>query len=291
MTTLFISHSSKDKEWAERVHKVLSDNGYQGVFLDFHPDDSLIAGVRWDRLLYQRLRQCRGVVALCTANWLASPWCVAEVLLARERGKRVFLLATADVANDRQVKSAGTEHIPRIPDFLRDTQFISLAGLTEGAAHQRLLRGLVSEGFHEASFMLPDRPYPGLEPFRETDAAVFFGRNEETDRVIDVLHRWRRNNAHGFLLVIGASGCGKSSLVRAGVLPRLRRASGDDNAPAAWIIAPPFMGGAGLNGLAMSLVYAFKDVGQPRGPAAVRGRLAEARDLGVLVGRLPLDLV
>ena len=49
-------------------------------------------------------------------------------------------------------------------------------------------------------------------------------RDDEIDQVIDVLNRRRRNNAQGFILVLGASGCGKSSLVRAGVLPRLRRA-------------------------------------------------------------------
>jgi hypothetical protein len=43
------------------------------------------------------LRQSRGVVVLCSANWLASLWCVAEAMMARERKQRVFLLATADI--------------------------------------------------------------------------------------------------------------------------------------------------------------------------------------------------
>ena len=78
MTTLFISHSSKDKAWAERTHRALSDGGYQCLFLDSHPGDGIHAGADWEQMLYQRLRQSRGVVVLCSANWLASPWCVAE---------------------------------------------------------------------------------------------------------------------------------------------------------------------------------------------------------------------
>ena len=68
MTTLFISHSSKDKAWAERMHGALSDAGYQCLFLDSHPDDGIHAGADWERMLYQRLRQSRGVVVLCTAR-------------------------------------------------------------------------------------------------------------------------------------------------------------------------------------------------------------------------------
>ena len=44
MTTLFISHGSKDKVWAERTHAALKKEGYQGVFLDSHPDDGIHAG-------------------------------------------------------------------------------------------------------------------------------------------------------------------------------------------------------------------------------------------------------
>jgi hypothetical protein len=58
-------------------------------------------------------------------------------------------------------------------------------------------------------------PYPGLVPFGPEDAAQFFGRDQESD---DILRRLGQQN---FLLVVGPSGSGKSSLVSAGVLPRL----------------------------------------------------------------------
>ena len=206
--------------------------------------------------------------------------------MARDRGKRVFLLATADVADDRQVKTAGNDRAPQIPDFLKDTQFVSLGTVTEDEACRRLLHGLETEGLKKDDFKLPARPYPGLEPFQETDAAVYFGRDSEIDEVIAVLNRRRRNNAHGFILILGASGCGKSSLVRAGVLPRLRRAEGHDGRRMAWVIMPPVMGGRGLDGLALALAHAFKEAHRPRDIAAVRGRLGIAGDVQTLGNEL-----
>lgn len=60
-------------------------------------------------------------------------------------------------------------------------------------------------------------PYLGLQQFSEADASHFFGRELLTAQVIKRLHDER------FLAVIGASGSGKSSLVRAGILPALRQ--------------------------------------------------------------------
>lgn len=44
MTTLFISHSAKDKAWAERTHTALVAGGYRCLFLDSDPDDGLPFG-------------------------------------------------------------------------------------------------------------------------------------------------------------------------------------------------------------------------------------------------------
>ena len=63
-------------------------------------------------------------------------------------------------------------------------------------------------------------PFRGLAPFEAEHAAVFFGR----DRMIDEARRRlaaRRRTRTPFLLIVGASGSGKSSLARAGLIPRL----------------------------------------------------------------------
>ncbi|MFC8663909.1 XRE family transcriptional regulator [Streptomyces sp. NPDC057199] len=62
-------------------------------------------------------------------------------------------------------------------------------------------------------------PYAGLRPFREQDAEWFFGREHLVAELAERLERQR------FVMVIGASGAGKSSLLRAGLVPRLRTAA------------------------------------------------------------------
>ncbi len=65
-----------------------------------------------------------------------------------------------------------------------------------------------------------ENPYVGLRPFDESDADVFFGRRVVVDDLLDRLGRDGPNSR--FVALVGASGCGKSSIVRAGLLPRLR---------------------------------------------------------------------
>jgi ABC-type arginine transport system ATPase subunit len=58
-------------------------------------------------------------------------------------------------------------------------------------------------------------PYPGLRPFTKEEAEIFFGRDDQTDLLLEKLASVR------FLMVVGSSGCGKSSLVRAGLMADL----------------------------------------------------------------------
>lgn len=74
--------------------------------------------------------------------------------------------------------------------------------------------------FAELELLETKNPYKGLRAFQQADAADFFGR---TDMIARVLRRLQEPVAQkNFLAVIGPSGSGKSSLVKAGVLPGLR---------------------------------------------------------------------
>jgi energy-coupling factor transporter ATP-binding protein EcfA2 len=79
------------------------------------------------------------------------------------------------------------------------------------------MRAERSSGFDALSTARPKYPYPGLRPFEADEWSIFFGRERMVDEVID------RLAAHRLVLIHGSSGSGKSSLVRAGVLPKLAR--------------------------------------------------------------------
>ncbi len=75
-----------------------------------------------------------------------------------------------------------------------------------------------------------DNPYPGLRPFSFADRDLFFGREKQSE---ELLRRLRRNR---FLAVVGTSGSGKSSLVRAGLLPQIDKGFNDDG-ELSWTVA------------------------------------------------------
>jgi hypothetical protein len=91
----------------------------------------------------------------------------------------------------------------------RDQVVINILSTVVGAAEVKDLENLPPEP--------GDPPFQGLQYFDEKDADRFFGRELLIARIVARLGRTR------FLAIIGASGSGKSSVVRAGVIPALRR--------------------------------------------------------------------
>ncbi len=88
-------------------------------------------------------------------------------------------------------------------------------------------------------------PYRGLEPFQETDAADFHGRDALITELVGVLADRR------LVTVVGPSGIGKSSLVRAGLIPALR--GGAIAGSERWLISDLFPGSRPLEELAAAL--------------------------------------
>jgi hypothetical protein len=91
-----------------------------------------------------------------------------------------------------------------------------------------------------------DNPFPGLRPFEASETHLFFGREGQSDELVRLLTRNR------FLAVVGTSGSGKSSLVRAGMLPSL--ASGYAvEAGSSWRVAIMRPGSDPIAALALAL--------------------------------------
>ena len=89
-------------------------------------------------------------------------------------------------------------------------------------------------------------PFPGLRPFEETEDDLFFGRDEQIDDLVGRLRRRR------LIAVIGTSGSGKSSLVRAGLLPSLHGGF-MSGAGSRWRVATMRPGSAPIANLALAL--------------------------------------
>ncbi|MFN7307476.1 MAG: hypothetical protein ACK5TQ_13015, partial [Acetobacteraceae bacterium] len=219
---------------------------------------------------------------LLSKRWFASGWCRREFELALRLGKRVFGVV---------IDATRTEDIP--PEYRDTWQLTRLSGGQDGQlfpvrlppdgveAHvvfsreglQRLRRGLQSAGLDPRHFDWPppndpDRPpYRGLRPLEAADAGIFFGREAPLIDALDQLRGLRDRAAPRLFVVLGASGAGKSSFLRAGLLPRLAR---DDRH---WRALPPIRPqGAvldGEQGLVAALHRAFIELGRPRARPAL----------------------
>src|SRR5258708_7138199 len=93
-------------------------------------------------------------------------------------------------------------------------------------------------------------PYPGIRPFEDRDADRFFGRDEEIEQLLRLISSQR------FVAVLGVSGSGKSSLVRAGVIPVLRMGMAE-NVGARWRVVTTTPGGGPLANLRLRLQAEF----------------------------------
>src|SRR3954468_11598487 len=254
MASVFVSHSSQDRAATEWVRDQLTAAGFAALFVDFDPEQGISAGRNWERELYTQLRRTDAVVFLASAASVASSWCLLEVGLARSLGRPVF-----------PVRLQPGVALP----LLAGVQWTDLTDAEPGMA--RLLAGLRSAGLDPADSFAWDparSPYPGLVPFAPEDAAVFFGRQPETGRLVELLTSTLQRGPGRMVAVVGPSGSGKSSLLHAGLLPRLARQ------PERWLVVPPLRPGRQPTAaLAGGLARAFAARGHPCPEGAVAAAL------------------
>ena len=245
LSRLFISHSSKNDDWAIALKDWLVREGWSGpddIFLDLDPERGIAAGQSWVRALDDAATRCEAVLFLVSEDWLASKWCGDEYQLANRLNKKLFALLIDDIALDRlpggltaqwQIVRLKGEPAERFLTVHPLTQRQSPIHIAE-AGLKSLKRGLDKAGIGAETFELqPDQngpfgwraPYRGLEALEPEDAAVFFGRNADMVRGIDALRGLAARKPPRLLVILGASGAGKSSFLRAGLWPRLNYAT------------------------------------------------------------------
>ncbi|HEX8826204.1 MAG TPA: protein kinase [Archangium sp.] len=113
-------------------------------------------------------------------------------------------------------------------------------------------------------------PLPGLAAFSEAQARLLLGREEEIDSLLGLLNA-SRTGRQRWVQLEGPGGTGKSSLVQAGLLPRLK-AQASPEAPR-WLLIHPRPSSSPQQGLALALHAAYAETGLDRTPAALEEAL------------------
>lgn len=238
MSRIFLSHSSANNAEAIAVRDWMAKQGWEDVFLDLDPERGLKAGQRWQDALKQAAARCEMVIFLISPAWVASKWCQAEFLLAKSLNKRIFAAIVQPTPfDDLPVEMTAEWQVVDLTAGARDykaTVTVPPGNVTVpiefGSDGLRRLRvGLREAGLDPSYFAWPpegdaDRsPYPGLRALEAEDAGIFFGREAPTILALDRLRGMREAAPPRLLVIQGASGAGKSSFLRAGLIPRLKR--------------------------------------------------------------------
>ena len=300
MSRVFLSHSSRDvvealalKAWLERAEPGLVGE----IFLDLDRDSGIPAGVRWKEALRKANERCEAVICLLSAHWDRSPECMTEYRSAEDRGKAIFPVRLQP-ATGRDI----TDEWQRC-DLFGDgpTTAVCVDGHPEpvrflASGLLRLQQGLRAAGIAPDSFGWPPddepnrAPYRGWQPLEAVDAAIYFGRDAQINKALTLIRELRSSGANQRFVILGPSGVGKSSFLRAGLLPRLAR--DDRHFLVTDIVRPQGRPLTGEHGLARSIHALRVRLGLPEpalgtikagagDPVRVRGWLAEAQRVAV----------
>ena len=219
----FVSYSRHDQTFAERLARDLNDAGLD-IWIDFR---KIKGGEAWRQAIFKGIEQAEIVVICLSPSAAESEWVHREILMASSQHKLIIPVMVADCLKMM------AEHDET--SYLLDLQIIPFEALGYEKAFPLLLEALPGlehpqlTDDSEIDISAIPNPFKGLEAFQQTDARIFFGRQDLVEKCLD---RLRSDQDHRFLAVVGASGSGKSSLVRAGVIPALRAGRLPDSA--AW---------------------------------------------------------
>jgi formylglycine-generating enzyme required for sulfatase activity len=218
-------------EKADRGHVFLSHAGQDAVLARSIAEGLRCAGIDvWCDLLEGGLPHGRAWVRRLEAALEDS---VATVILIGERGIDGWVRAECDYAVNRGALDPEYRVIPvlapgvdvgSLPPLLQRYQAFFVQTDDDRVPQEVVTRLAVDLRRGEAAEGVdPDGVFPGLSAFEERQAPYLFGRTSETVHLCGLLGEVGDGDFRRGLLLHGDSGAGKSSLVRAGLVPAIRR--------------------------------------------------------------------
>ncbi|MDZ4762920.1 MAG: TIR domain-containing protein [Chloroflexota bacterium] len=246
---LYIIYARSEREF---VRKLAADLRQHGINIWNDTASVLTAWTQWDQTTADAVKASYAVLLVASPDARRAESVRRDIETARVNLKRII-----------PVWAAGETWIEAAPAGFGGINYMDARGNNYMNARSQLtalLLGVQTTGRTGASPAdMPTRnPYKGLRAFSGDDTGDFFGRDSAINEMLDALKRYPQ-----LLAVIGASGSGKSSVVMAGVLPRLR--AGAVTGSRDWIYAPPFTPGEHpVQNLIASLSKSLPDVGEER---------------------------
>jgi len=254
---VFLSYNRADELTARELARRLKDKGIE-PWLDKW---NLKAGDDWQKELEAALDACEAYAILIGPSGLG-PWQNEEMRFAINqrvtKNRRVIPVFLPGGQREQQGK---------LPEFLISNQWVDFRrSLDNDKAFHELVCGITGRPtpFIDpiSSGLVDICPYPGLKAYEPEDARFFFGRKAITDELLERLRPSPiTKDEYRFLAIIGASGSGKSSLARAGLIPALKRGALDGSEDWPVVICRP--GDNPLESLALALAGEHIDAGKP----------------------------
>ncbi|HEU5377850.1 MAG TPA: TIR domain-containing protein [Ktedonobacteraceae bacterium] len=253
---IFVSYAKEDREYYTLLERTASHLVHQGIITLWNPHDHIVAGTPVREEISRQLQEASLIFLLFSPDYLADEACYEQMQQAIQIGEqepdRVWIILLRpclwteiwDAITNKQhfhFLPRGHRALSTWPPEERDEIAQNIASEIidfVGRARQRKSATQGSVKQPAPAVQLPN-PYRGLLSFRIEDAPFFCGREKLTDEILEkikhMLHaRSSMNKEQRLLAIIGASGAGKSSLLHAGVLPRLMR--GELAGSEAWLI-------------------------------------------------------